>query len=513
MLLVCFSATLGAANTQKLKADYNKVKGQKSETYFKCIGAGRANEGLRADWQQQLRTIQEDFAFEYIRFHGLLHDDMGVCMHDNAKPDSIVYNFQYVDVLYDYLLSLNIKPFVELGFMPQAIASGDKTVFWWKGNITPPKQQEMWGELISRLVNHFTERYGAEEVETWYFEVWNEPNHPSFFSAKQEDYFQLYTTAVKAIKAINPKYKVGGPATAGAMWEKELIAHCEKTNTELDFISTHAYGVHGALDEFGTMQLRLIGHPDCVIGAVNNTRKEMTEVGHADTELHYTEWSSSYSPRDMTHDTYMNAPYILNTLRKTDKAAQGMSYWTFTDIFEESGVPAQAFHGGFGLQNLHGIKKPTYHAYKFLHSLGDTELKTNNPNSWVCKDEKGGVQVLAYNVTMPTYEEFDHNNKIFSKLRIPQDIEPLEIDIKNVPNGTYVVRTYTTGYLQNDPLSAFIQMGSPAQLTCAQEQTLHQVSTGAAQSIEVINITNGKYQRTIPMRENDVYFVTITPTN
>ena len=201
--------------------------------FRECVGAGRANEGLRVDWQQQLALVKKECDFKYIRMHGLLTDDMGVYKEDNkGNPE---YNFQYIDVLYDYLVSIGMKPFVELSFMPAALASGTKTVFWWKGNITPPKDYKKWEDLIHNLVLHFTERYGADEVKTWYFEVWNEPNLNFFWSGDQEEYFKLYRYTVQAIKSVNKEYRVGGPATAGAAWVPEMINFCSE-NKILSFI-------------------------------------------------------------------------------------------------------------------------------------------------------------------------------------------------------------------------------------------------------------------------------------
>ena len=142
-----------------------------------CVGAGRANEGLRADWQRQLTIAHRECGFEYIRMHGLFTDDMGVYREDNGKPE---YNWQYIDELYDFLHSIGMKPFVELGFMPGGLASGSKTIFWWKGNVTPPKDMNKWADFIRAFVLHEQERYGDAEVRTWYFEVWNEPNLSGF---------------------------------------------------------------------------------------------------------------------------------------------------------------------------------------------------------------------------------------------------------------------------------------------------------------------------------------------
>jgi xylan 1,4-beta-xylosidase len=178
-------------------------------TFFKTsIGAGRANEGLRADWQQQLAEIKRDAGFQYIRMHGLLADDMGIYRVDDQGKER--YNFQYIDALYDYILSIDMKPFVELGFMPSMPASGEKTIFWWRGNVTPPNSYEKWANLIRTLTSRWTERYGADEVKTWYFEMWNGPNLEAFWTGSREEYCKLYTYAAKATKSVNENYRVGG---------------------------------------------------------------------------------------------------------------------------------------------------------------------------------------------------------------------------------------------------------------------------------------------------------------
>ncbi|RQW05057.1 glycoside hydrolase, partial [candidate division KSB1 bacterium] len=191
--------TQSASPERVISLDFSQITGPFETMFNECVGAGRANEGLRADWQQQLAYVKKECDFKYIRLHGLLTDDMGVYREDrNGNPE---YNFQYIDVLYDYILSIDMKPFVELGFMPAALASGTETIFWWRGNVTPPKDYQKWEELIRELTSHFTERYGAEEIKTWYFEVWNEPNlSPGFWTGTMEDYFKLYKHSAIAVK-------------------------------------------------------------------------------------------------------------------------------------------------------------------------------------------------------------------------------------------------------------------------------------------------------------------------
>src|ERR1700712_5154157 len=151
MLLVTV-ANAQVLPVRKITADVKNIAGKKVTVFNECIGAGRANEGLRADWQQQLAMTKKECDFKYIRMHGLLSDDMAV--YREGSKGNPEYNYQYIDALYDFLLSIKIKPFVELGFMPSALASGKETIFWWKGNVTPPKDYKKWEDLIRNLTQH-----------------------------------------------------------------------------------------------------------------------------------------------------------------------------------------------------------------------------------------------------------------------------------------------------------------------------------------------------------------------
>ncbi|MBN2729840.1 MAG: glycoside hydrolase, partial [Bacteroidales bacterium] len=358
LLLVSPLVFFANAQTPKTKfpervinVDFNAENGDLNTMFNECVGAGRANEGLRADWQQQLAYVKAECGFRYIRFHGLFTDDMGIYKED--KSGNPEYNYMYVDALFDYLLSIGIKPFVELGFMPNALASGPETIFWWKGNVTPPKDHDKWGALVKNIVQHWTDRYGEEEVKTWYFEVWNEPNlKPGFWTGSMEDYFKLYRYSAEAVKSVNPAYRIGGPGTAGAAWETEMIDFCVKNKVPIDFVSTHSYGVkQGFLDEYGNSGTVLAKEEFAVSGDVLQSRKEIANTPKPDLELHYTEWSASYTPSDPIHDSYHEAAYVLQKLKQVGDAAQSMSYWVFTDIFEESAPRFTPFHGGFGMLN------------------------------------------------------------------------------------------------------------------------------------------------------------------
>lgn len=474
-----------------------------SRYYNFCVGAGRANEGLRAEWQKQLKEIKEECGFRYIRFHGLLHDDMGVYKEKKGKP---VYNFHYIDALYDFLLSIDVRPFVELSFMPDALKSGEATVFWWKGNKTPPADKEKYASLIYEVVKHFVDRYGIDEVKKWYFEIWNEPNHKGFFTGTQEDYFEMYKIAATSVKKVSDKLRVGGPATAGNAWVGDIIKYCDKNDVPLDFISTHTYGLEGFFDEFGVKQLRLNSDYNCMVKDVSRVRNEMKEAGKNDMELHYTEFSSSFSSHDLIHDTYQNATYILNTLRKSQDYVTSMSYWTFTDIFEEAGTVEDAFHGGFGLVNWHSIKKPTFYAYSFLNKLYQNEIQNMDKSSWITKDEKGNYAALVYDFTMPDFEKYDTNRSYFIKDRPDCSKGKIQLKLNGIKDGKYILYVYKVGYRHGDVNSTYIDMGRPSQLSLQQIDALKQVSN-VKPEISSIDLDKGTFELELDWRSNMMYFI------
>jgi len=494
-----------ASQERVINLDFNKVKGSFNTAFKETVGAGRANEGLRADWQQQLNLVRKECGFKYIRMHGLLTDDMGVYMED--KKGNPEYNFQYIDVLYDYLLSIGMKPFVELSFMPAALASGTQTCFWWRGNVTPPKDYQKWADLIRNLVIHFTERYGTDEVKTWYFEVWNEPNLNYFWSGTQVEYFKLYKYTAIAIKSVDKEYRVGGPATAGAAWVPEMIDFSKANSIPLDFISTHSYGVkQGYVDESGQAGTILDKNPWSVSGDILNSRKQILNSPMPNLELHYTEWNSSYTPADPIHDTYQQAAYILEKIKQVGDAANSISYWTFTDIFEEAGPRFTPLHGGFGLLNYQSIKKPAFYSFAFLNKLGKTELLNTDSSSWACKSSDGNIQILFWNFTN-THPGDSVNNQVYYVRDLPTRPKgKVQINISGIPEGSYFLEIYKIGYHVNDPYSTYLEMNKPKQLTKQQVDIIKKLNDGSPVSKEFFKIDSlGVFSKELEIRENDVF--------
>jgi len=500
-----------------IAADWQSVKGPHSEMFHECIGAGRAAEGLRAEWQHQLKMCQDEIGFKYIRFHGLLSDDMGV--YGETPEDQPCHNWQYVDQLYDALLTMKIRPFVEISFMPSALASGTNTIFWWHANVTPPKSYDRWDDLIKDLVRHWTDRYGVDEVKQWYFEVWNEADYPAFFgprssNRRREEYFELYAHTAADVKSVNPAYRVGGPAGSTTGWVLPLIELSVSNNLPLDFISFHSYGLGGGpsgLDEYGEQLHYLSTNLTAPADTAIRERRLIDASPRPGLPIHITEWSTSYSPRDPVHDAYFSAPYILEQFKHGEQGIASMSYWVFTDIFEEPGPPMTPFHGGFGLLTVQSIKKPAYFAYQFMDQLGPTELKNDDAASWVCRDAKGGAQVLLWDLTRPAGKTVS-NQAIFRKLNPAKSKGNVRVSLTHVPPGNYRLALWQVGFEKNDAYSAYLKMGAPAQLTRAQEQQLREAASGKPEFERDVTIgADSSFDKTLSLRENDVLLLTLSP--
>lgn len=364
------------------------------------IGSGHATLTLRADWQAQLKRAHEELGFRYVRFHGILSDDMGTFLIYNDKP---LYSFFNTDQIFDFLISIGMKPFVEFSFMPTGLSSGDKIVFHYRSNVTPPKDHTQWSILIHKLVSHWVERYGIEEVRQWFFEVWNEPNLDAFYTGQQEDYFRLYRFTVEAIKSVDPELKVGGPATAMNAWVTEFISFCKNSNLPLDFISTHHYPT----DAFGKPGDDTVTQLSQSRRSVLREQAQMVKDQAGTLPVYYTEWSSSSNPRDPLHDEAYAATFIAKTIMEAEGLVEAYSYWTFSDIFEENYFPSMPFHGGFGLLNIYGIAKPAYRAYQLLHDLGAEKLNVigthETLDAWAIAGENS-LTLLFTNFALPRHD-------------------------------------------------------------------------------------------------------------
>ncbi|HUX72627.1 MAG TPA: glycosyl hydrolase [Steroidobacteraceae bacterium] len=442
------------------------------------VGSGHATLALREDWRAQLRRAHAELGMRHVRFHGLLSDDMGTLV---CEDDRLLYSFFNADQIFDFLLSIGMKPFVELSFMPSALSSGEQTVFHYRANVTAPKDYARWSVLVRKLAAHWVARYGVEEVRQWFFEVWNEPNLTAFGSGRQSDYFVLYRYTAEALKTVDAALRVGGPATAANAWLTDFIAYCRANALPVDFISTHHYPT----DSFGRpgddTEAQLAASPRSILR--EQARGARAQAGSL--PIYYTEWCTSSNPRDAMHDDPYAAAFIVKTVLEAAGLVQGYSYWTFSDIFEENYFPSLPFHGGFGLLNIHGIAKPAYRAFELLHGLGTELLPLHGAHptvdAWLVRGAKDAV-ILLSNFALP---------------RQPISAELVRFEIA----GAEALRTATIQRIDLQHANAkrrWQQMGEPEYLSAAMVQELDGASRLCPES-QTMLVTDGLLRLEVTM--------------
>jgi xylan 1,4-beta-xylosidase len=403
LILIPSVSAYSQSSAQQIVIDVSAPATPFPHFWEQMFGSGRAILSLRENYRKDLREVKKATDFRYVRFHAIFHDEVGVYnQDDHGQP---VYNFSYVDQIYDGLLADGVRPFVELSFMPNAMAARDMPhAFWYKPNISPPKDWDNWDALITHFAKHLVERYGIDEVGQWYFEVWNEPNL-DFWGGdpKQPTYWELYDHTARALKAVDARLRVGGPATAQAAWADAFIAHCAKNQVPVDFVSSHVYGNDKAEDVFGTHEE--IPRNRMVCRAVRKVHDQIKASPMPQLPLIWTEFNASYmNEPDVTDSTYIG-PWMADTIRQCDGLVDMMSYWTLSDVFEEQGVVKTPFYGGFGLVAADGIPKPAFAAFQLLHQLGDQRIAVDSDSALLTRTKDGALVLAVWNYSPPNSRE------------------------------------------------------------------------------------------------------------
>ena len=442
------------------------------------FGSGRAILSLRESYRRDLRDVKQATNFNYVRFHAILHDEVGV--YDEDASGNPAYNFSYVDQIYDGLLAAGVRPFVEVSFMPRKLAAQEiLQPFWYKPIVAPPKDWNRWGDLVSHFARHLVDRYGVDEVSQWYFEIWNEPNL-DFWAGdpKEETYYQLYDVAARAIKAVSGRLRVGGPATAQAAWVDRFIRHCAENHVPVDFVSTHVYGNDSAKDVFGTDET--IPRTRMVCRAVRKVHDQVAESAFPKLPLIWSEYNASYKNEPDVTDAPFMAPWIADTIRQCDGLVDILSYWTFSDVFEEQGVVKQPFYGGYGLIAEDGLPKPAFNAFKVLHHLGTERLANDSPSAIVTRRPDGRLAIAVWNLYLP------------EEAGVPKSVTLVFKDVA----AAQTARVSRVDSTHGSVLAAYRAMGSPTNPTQAQIVQLRRRAQLPAPSEE--SVSHGKLTVVLP---------------
>lgn len=375
------NSTIGE-NETGIEVDLGKPVGDLPHFWERCAGSDRTVVGLREQWRNDLVRTRRDCGIDSVRCHGLFDDEMGIAAKGGEN-----YNFLYVDQIYDFMLDNGVKPFVELSFMPEAFASSANRIFFYRGNVSPPANWRDWHNMVQAFTAHCAKRYGMAEVGKWKFEVWNEPNI-GFWAGTKDEYFELYRQSAIAIKSVNKDFQVGGPSTAQAAWIPDLIKYCAGKSLPLDFVSTHIYPDDPQGYIFG--KEHAYSYEQVIPRAVEQVKSQVQSSSMPNLPVWITEWSSQ------------NPAFISDTVRNCIGLAEAMSYWTFSNVFEEMGVPSGIFNSTFGMLDQWEIARPSFHTFALIHRLGERRLQASAGPVLATERADGSNAILLWNLIPAT---------------------------------------------------------------------------------------------------------------
>jgi xylan 1,4-beta-xylosidase len=462
-LLLAFVLCAGAsvamaaspAQTVHLRVDASAQGTSFPHFWEQMFGSGRAVLSLRDDYRKDLDAVHAATGFEYVRFHGILDDDVGLVNRDG--DGKVSYNFSYIDQIYDGLLAHGVKPFIELGFMPEALSSDPSKYhsFWYRPNVMPPKIYADWDAMIKAFARHLVDRYGIDEVASWYFEVWNEPNI-DFWGGdpKQPTYFELYDHTARALKSVSPRIRVGGPATAQAAWVPAFLEHVHDTGVPVDFVSSHVYGDDTSQNVFHGD--RPVSRADMVCKAVDKVHTEILASPFPKLPLVFSEYNASYANLPNVTDTVFMGPWMANTIRECAGKVSVMSYWTFSDVFEEQGVVRTPFYGGFGLIAEDRIEKPAFNAFAMLHRLGDVRLPLKSDSALATKRADGTLVLALWNYAPPVGD-----GAAYTPGPPKGEVRHFDVDVSHLAKGAGAT-VWRLDEQHGNAVALFDKMGRPA---------------------------------------------------
>lgn len=462
-----------------IKADLTKPSEKSLHKYWKKITCvERAALCLRSDIQSQIRMAQKDIGYEFIKFHGIFSEEMMV-YRENATGNPI-YKWHYIDEIIDFFYSVNLKPFIEIGFMPESLASKKQySPEFWRPNVSFPKSIKKWSNLIYEFTRHCIERYGEAEVEKWYFEIWPAPELSNiFWYESKERFFELYIESYRAIKKASSKLSVGSPGVLphnNFQWFKDFLHYCKDHNIKIDFAACHIYNMADPQNK--TIPSELLSNERITLpvsdenylqNSIVSIRNTLAAADLKEVDIFVTEWNLSPYTVDYTRDTCFLSSYIVyNILRNMDQV-KGLAYWSLSDIMDQGITEDSIFHGGFGLLTRNSIKKPAYNAFYLLDKLGKNIIEQGN--DYVISSNGGGsYQILLYNFVY--FDElFRAGDKSLlsyhERYNIYKSATEKDIHIvAQLDKGSYKIKRYRLDRDSGSTYDAWLKMGAPEDIS------------------------------------------------
>lgn len=443
-------------------------------TFKKFITVGRAKELLNHNIQTMLKDLQQNIGYEFIKFHGILSDDMMVVNRNGGK---LFFHYTLVDMALDFLLSIGLKPLIQFSFMPQELASDpNKTIFYSAMNTSPPKNMKEWEMLVEDFTHHLINRYGLFQVRSWMFCVWNEPVTPKSMFGFGDDmlFFRFYDATFQTVKRVDSKLVFGSTSIlymenlGTEAWIRNYISYSKKHNCVPEFFNVHYYS---DIIPSGQKQNFHIDHMASTFPKrkddfslwIGSIRKIFASLNMTDVPIYLTEWNFTLSHRNLINDTCFKSCYIMKNLLHNYDRLDSFGYWSLTDLLEENALPDSLFHGGLGIYTMNGLRKNVFYAFYFANMLGK-ELIAANDSYFITKNEHA-YQIITYNYIhygnlFASGELFDiTETSRYSAFDMSRHLQ-LNLEFLDLPNGSYTIKEYFVNREHGSAYDLWINMGA-----------------------------------------------------
>ncbi len=438
-----------------------------------CVGSVR--ELLSDEVARVLRRIQNEIPYKYIIFHGILSDDLMI--YDELSDGKPVLSFTLLDKVLDFLQSIGLKPVIQFSFMPSALASDPKkTNFFMKYNTSLPKNYEHWDFLIESFVRHCVSRYRADEVQTWPFCLWNEPDTtPQMFGFDdQKAFFKLYERTYKIVKNILPSVHFGTPSLMFLPddpldWYRPFFEYCHKYSVCPDFLNIHYYDDDLVLDKnypVGNVLNRLSLDTNSFAKYIQEMYSRLNTYGIEHLPVYMTEWNLTVNQRNLINDTCFKSCYLAKNLLENYDALESFGYWSVSDFVNEIQLSGDLFHGGLGMFTINGVPKPIYYAFRLIAQL--SQEKIGSGDGWFAtkSPDNQSIKIILYNYShynklLASGELFDIN--LENRYTPFSDLQPCQVCVTftHLNPGTYRIIESFINREHGSCYDSWINMGAP----------------------------------------------------
>ncbi len=454
-----------------ITCEANAVTGMLRHTWKHLMTVGNARDLLSETVREEVRRMQRDIGFRYIKVTGVFSDELR--LYSETKEGKAVYSFAYVDQIFDFLTEVRLKPLIQLSFMPRQLAKNPDR-FLFNDLVSEPKSLTRWAELVEVFTRHILSRYGGEEVQSWMLCPWHQPDTANMYGFRDsESFYVFYKASYDAVKKCDPDISFGIPPTFYILqknytnWYRPFLDWCDAHDCSPDFLCFDYYDTiqstvkdsgHEMFGFVGSMTLR--DAPDGLSTFVTQIKRENRE--RRNVPIYLAEWNTSPSQQDLLNDTCFKSCYLAKNLLENIDTLDGFGYWSLTDWMGEAPLPEEMFFGGLGLFTAGGIPKAAFYALTLLSKLGNQLLSRGD--GWFLTKNQADYQMILYNYRhfsqlYAAGEKFDMTFHDRYTPFTPEQSMDFHIRMSGMENGSYTVRETVVSRKYGSAFDQWLRMG------------------------------------------------------